>query len=255
MQIRKPVLIIEAGLLLAFFLATLYILFAKRDMPSSNRPPDAGSATAATAAAAPPAASAAAAPTVAPVPATAAEVLGRAPVAELAVQNPGAGVGGSVPLGSSCSFDATVYDVRLNPDQISRLDIDALTRDAATREGFEKALTALGTSRQIARANQAANFNQEQYVKLTNETPYVTGSTITATGQTENTVGIPKYRHHLRPDRPCRHRSQSRPWRDHPGYCDQVDRAAGGRHATDTDCEGPRFSHAGYTNAANDSPR
>ncbi len=68
--------------------------------------------------------------------------------------------------GDILSFDATIYEVRISPDQISRLDVDALTKVAGTAESFEKALAALGDMRPLYRANESGSFNEEHYVKI-----------------------------------------------------------------------------------------
>lgn len=69
------------------------------------------------------------------------------------------------------TFDATIYDLRVSPGEISRLDPEALTKAAANRDEFEKILAALGTARPLYRVHQSANSNEEQFLKVTNETP------------------------------------------------------------------------------------
>ena len=76
-----------------------------------------------------------------------------------------------LPILPMCSFDAIIYDVRINPDQISRFDIDALTKAAATIDTFEKALASLGTSRPLCRAHQSVSLDEEAYIQITSARP------------------------------------------------------------------------------------
>ncbi len=103
------------------------------------------------------------------------------------------GVGFSSPevpvLGSgpTCTVDATIYDVRLPVDKIGQLDVEALTRASATAAAFEKALAALGESKPLYRANQSVRLKGDT-ITIAAQTPYVTNSQITNTGQTINSV-------------------------------------------------------------------
>ncbi len=154
--------IVASGIVIAGCLAIGDLLLPNSDGATSEGRNNAGSLLAATTSG-PSANSVPLVPTAAPV----AVARGHAPP-----QAPAAGEDSA----RTCTFDATVYEVRIPPGQISRLDMDALTKAAATPEAFEKALAALGPARPLYRANQSTNFNEEQYLKITNETPYATPS-------------------------------------------------------------------------------
>jgi hypothetical protein len=83
--------------------------------------------------------------------------------------------------GPTCSFDATVYDVRMPADQIGRLDVDALQQAAQSTDTFEKALAALGSVRPLFRANQPVRLSGEN-VAIETQTPIITNTTTTANG-------------------------------------------------------------------------
>jgi hypothetical protein len=103
------------------------------------------------------------------------------------------GIGGSSPevpvpgSGPTCTLDATIYDVRLPVDKIGQLDVEALTRASATAAAFEKALAALGASKPLYRADQSVRLSGDT-ITIAAQTPYVTNSQITQTGQTINSV-------------------------------------------------------------------
>lgn len=87
--------------------------------------------------------------------------------------------------GPTCSFDVTIYDVRMPVDQIGRLDVDALQQAAASPEGFEKALAAMGPNRPLYRAHQSVRLSGENII-IGTQTPIVTSSSVTATGHEVN---------------------------------------------------------------------
>jgi hypothetical protein len=89
--------------------------------------------------------------------------------------------------GPTCSLDATIYDVRLAPDQIGLLDVDALAKVSGSAADFEKALAALGTTKPIYRANQSVRLAFDS-ITIGRTEPYVTGSTTGRNGQVVNTV-------------------------------------------------------------------
>ena len=89
--------------------------------------------------------------------------------------------------GPACALDATIYDVRLPVDKIGQLDVDALSRTSATAADFEKALAALGVTQPLYRANQTVRLANDTISILT-QTPYITNSQITTSGQTINSV-------------------------------------------------------------------
>ena len=89
--------------------------------------------------------------------------------------------------GPTCTVDATIYDVRLPVDKIGQLDVEALTRASTTAAAFEKALAALGESKPLYRANQSVRLSGDT-ITISAQTPYVTNSQITSTGQTVNSV-------------------------------------------------------------------
>jgi beta-lactamase regulating signal transducer with metallopeptidase domain len=88
---------------------------------------------------------------------------------------------------TTCSLDATIYEVHLPADQISRLDVEALSRASTTVAGFEKALAALGSAVPLYRANQSVRLAGDTITIGTN-TPYVTNSQVTNRGQVVNSV-------------------------------------------------------------------
>ncbi len=89
--------------------------------------------------------------------------------------------------GPTCTLDATIYDVRLPVDKIGQLDVEALTSAAGTAVDFEKALAALGTSQPLYRASQAVRLSGDS-ILISTETPYITNSQVTTSGQTINSV-------------------------------------------------------------------
>jgi len=78
--------------------------------------------------------------------------------------------------GMMCSFDATIYDLRIPPDQITRLDPDTLTNAAATPESFQKTLSALGTARPLYRTTLTTTLDEESYAKVSNAKPDANGN-------------------------------------------------------------------------------
>ena len=100
------------------------------------------------------------------------------------------GGGGAMPAqsptlgeGPTCTFDATIYDVRVPVDQIGRLDVDALSRAGETAEGFEKALFELGATKPMYRAHQSVRLGGDVVI-ISSQVPIVTSNTVTANGQT-----------------------------------------------------------------------
>ncbi len=89
--------------------------------------------------------------------------------------------------GPTCTFDATIYDVRLPVDQIGRLDVDALARASETPDAFEKALAQLGTTKPMYRANQSVRLGGDT-VNITTQVPIVTSSRMSDKGQAVNSV-------------------------------------------------------------------
>jgi hypothetical protein len=89
--------------------------------------------------------------------------------------------------GPACTLDATIYDVRLAPDQIGRIDTASLARAATTAESFERALIEMGAGKPLYRANQSVRLAGDS-ITIGTTTPYVTSSNVTASGNTINTV-------------------------------------------------------------------
>ena len=89
--------------------------------------------------------------------------------------------------GPTCTLDATIYDVRVPADQIGRLDLEALTRAAATAAAFEKALAEMGTVKPLYQIDQSVRLTGDTIV-IGTQIPYITNSQITNTGQTINSV-------------------------------------------------------------------
>jgi beta-lactamase regulating signal transducer with metallopeptidase domain len=93
----------------------------------------------------------------------------------------------SLGSGPTCTFDATIYDVHLPVDKIGQLDIDALTKASASAADFEKALAQLGSSQPLYRANQSVRLAGDS-ITIATQTPYVTNSQRTSSGETLNSV-------------------------------------------------------------------
>lgn len=89
--------------------------------------------------------------------------------------------------GPTCSFDVTIYDLRLAPDQIGRIDLHTLTRAAANPTAFEQALTQLGAPQPLYRANQSVRLVGDS-ITIGTTTPYISSSQINAQGNPINTV-------------------------------------------------------------------
>jgi len=94
----------------------------------------------------------------------------------------------SSPEGPTSTFDATIYDVRIPADQIGLLDLNALTRSAASPAEFEKALAALGAIAPLCRVSQSVRLEQDS-VNVGTQTPYIQSSTNTARG----VVNVPNW--------------------------------------------------------------
>jgi hypothetical protein len=99
----------------------------------------------------------------------------------------GSAVAPALGEGPTCSFDATIYDVRIPVDQIGRLDVEALVKASETAEGFENALKALGPVKPMYRANQAVRLSGDT-ISIGSEVPIVTSSRQSERGQTMNTI-------------------------------------------------------------------
>jgi hypothetical protein len=89
--------------------------------------------------------------------------------------------------GPTCTLDAIIYDVRLPADQISKINLEALTQSAANTLNFEKALAALGTAKPLYRANQSVRLSGDTII-IGVQMPYITNSQVTSTGQTISSV-------------------------------------------------------------------
>ena len=89
--------------------------------------------------------------------------------------------------GPACTFDATIYDVRMAADQIGRLDVVALSGASGSAEAFEKALGALGTAKPMYRADQSVRLSGDT-ISIGAQVPYVTSSSMTAGGQTMHSI-------------------------------------------------------------------
>jgi hypothetical protein len=89
--------------------------------------------------------------------------------------------------GPSANLDATIYDVRIPADQIGRLDLESLSRNAASAADFEKAIAALGKVKPLYRANQSVRLGGDT-VSVGSSTPYVTNSRTLNSGQVVNSV-------------------------------------------------------------------
>jgi hypothetical protein len=103
----------------------------------------------------------------------------------------GSGFGGpgapAMGEGPTCTFDATIYDVRIPADQIGKLDVDALAEASRTADAFEKALAALGTAKPLYRASQSVRLSGDSII-IGSEVPFVTSSRQSDRGQAINTI-------------------------------------------------------------------
>jgi formylglycine-generating enzyme len=89
--------------------------------------------------------------------------------------------------GPTVSLEGTIYELRLPPDQISRIDIPALTAAATTPAAFEKALAQLGQAKPLYRANQSVRLAGD-HILIGATVPIVTGSRTTDDGRVVSTV-------------------------------------------------------------------
>jgi hypothetical protein len=89
--------------------------------------------------------------------------------------------------GPTCSLDATIYDVRIAPDQIGLLDVDALAKASGSAADFEKALGVLGATKPIYRANQSVRLAFDS-ITIGRTEPYVAASNASRSGQVVNSV-------------------------------------------------------------------
>jgi hypothetical protein len=89
--------------------------------------------------------------------------------------------------GPTCTFDVTIYDVRVPVDQIGKLDVEALATASQTVDAFEKALAGLGTTRPMYRVNQSVRLSGDN-VMIGSEVPMVTASRTGQAGQAINSV-------------------------------------------------------------------
>ena len=85
--------------------------------------------------------------------------------------------------GPTCTFDATVYDLRLPVGRIGRLDVEALGKSAVSADAFEKALTGLGVAKPMYRVRQSVRLAGD-LLTIGTKFPLITNSSRTALGQT-----------------------------------------------------------------------
>jgi beta-lactamase regulating signal transducer with metallopeptidase domain len=100
---------------------------------------------------------------------------------------PGPGGAPTVGEGPTCTFDATVYDVRIPVDKIGKLDVEALAKSAESAEAFEKTLASLGTTKPMYRASQSVRLAGDT-ITIGSQVPVVTNTRVTDKGQAINTV-------------------------------------------------------------------
>lgn len=89
--------------------------------------------------------------------------------------------------GPTCTFDVTIYDVRISPEQIGRLDLSSLNRASATPADFEKTLAELGATKPLYRADQSVRLSGDR-ISIGTQTPYITASTTNRSGAVMNSV-------------------------------------------------------------------
>jgi hypothetical protein len=89
--------------------------------------------------------------------------------------------------GPVCAVDAVIYDLRIPADQITRLDVDALSRGAANLIDFEKSLASVGTARAMYRTMQTIRLGGDS-LKVGGTAPYITGATVGRNGQSINSI-------------------------------------------------------------------
>jgi len=98
------------------------------------------------------------------------------------------GLGAPPPVmgeGPTCTFDATIYDVRLPVDQIGKLDVDALAKASQTPDAFEKALAQLGSTKPMYRANQSVRLAGDS-INISTQVPIITSSRMSDKGDPIN---------------------------------------------------------------------
>jgi beta-lactamase regulating signal transducer with metallopeptidase domain len=87
----------------------------------------------------------------------------------------------------TCLLDATIYNVRVPVEGIGRIDMEVLTRAAATTESFEKMLSTLGASKPLYHVNQPVQLKGDT-VTIRSNAPYVTRSQMARSGELINSV-------------------------------------------------------------------
>jgi len=99
---------------------------------------------------------------------------------------PAAAVGAAAE-GLSCPLKTTIYELRLPPERVPRLDATGLTAAAATPAGLEKALADLGQAKVLYRMDQTVRLSGDR-ITIVNKVPVVVGSRITGTGHRLNLI-------------------------------------------------------------------
>ena len=89
--------------------------------------------------------------------------------------------------GPTCTFDATIYDVRLPADKLGLLDANDLAKASGTAADFEKALAAFGPIQPLYRVNQSVRLTKDR-IAIGTEVPVITNSQVTGSGKTINSV-------------------------------------------------------------------
>jgi beta-lactamase regulating signal transducer with metallopeptidase domain len=89
--------------------------------------------------------------------------------------------------GPTCTFDATIYDVRLPADKLGLLDANDLAKASGTAADFEKALAAFGPIQPLYRVNQSVRLTKDR-ISIGTEVPVITNSQVTGNGKTINSV-------------------------------------------------------------------
>jgi len=89
----------------------------------------------------------------------------------------------ATPPGTVCAMEATVYEVRLPVEKVSRIDFNTLSASAKDATTFEKKLAELGTAKPLYHANQPVALAGDM-VSLVTEEPFANSSTSAARGAT-----------------------------------------------------------------------
>ena len=94
----------------------------------------------------------------------------------------------TAPRGSlTCSLEATIYELRLPPENMSQLDAAALTLAAASPPEFDKALASVGKAKALYRMDQSVKLSGDR-IMIGGSAPFVRATRLSETGRRINMV-------------------------------------------------------------------